>query len=138
MDLRPLTLAELLDRAFSIYRRHLWVFVGVMVPPALFAILVAVSLQVLNGTMMSQVGNPHPSPDQVFRTLVPFFSVAFIAGTLNIFVYAMAVGAMSVAVSQVYLGREATVKLGYAAVRDRAGRLTLVVVLVVLRVFGLF
>ena len=45
LDLRPLTLGELLDRSFSLYRRHFWLFVGIMALPSLlglaFGLLVA-------------------------------------------------------------------------------------------------
>ena len=37
-DLRPLSLGELLDRTFTIYRSHFWVFVGIMAIPASFGI----------------------------------------------------------------------------------------------------
>jgi hypothetical protein len=38
MDLRPLSLAELLDRAFTLYRRHLWLLVGIMAVPAVIGL----------------------------------------------------------------------------------------------------
>ncbi len=45
LDLRPLTLGELLDRSFSLYRHHFWLFVGIMALPSLlglaFGLLVA-------------------------------------------------------------------------------------------------
>ena len=37
-ELRPLSLGELLDRTFSLYRNHFWVFVGIMAIPASFGI----------------------------------------------------------------------------------------------------
>jgi hypothetical protein len=32
-ELRPLSLGELLDRAFLLYRRNFWLFAGIMVIP---------------------------------------------------------------------------------------------------------
>ena len=32
MDLRPLTIGEILDRTFNLYRRHFVLFLGIMVP----------------------------------------------------------------------------------------------------------
>jgi hypothetical protein len=138
MDLRPLTLAELLDRAISIYRRHLWVFVGVMAPPAAFAMLAAIGLQISNAALISQGGVAHPSPEVFLKTIVPFIALTFVAAILNIVAYTLAVGAMTVTVSQIYLGREATVRSAYAAVKGRAARLLLLMVLVLVRVFGAF
>ncbi|MGH9811917.1 MAG: hypothetical protein ACRD4T_02160, partial [Candidatus Acidiferrales bacterium] len=35
IDLRPLSLGELLDRTFSLYRNHFWLFVGITAIPYL-------------------------------------------------------------------------------------------------------
>ena len=37
-ELRPLSLGELLDRTFTLYRNHFWVFVGIMAIPAALGI----------------------------------------------------------------------------------------------------
>ena len=37
-ELRPLSLGELLDRTFTLYRNHFWVCVGIMAIPASFSI----------------------------------------------------------------------------------------------------
>lgn len=44
LDLRPLTIGEMLDRAFTLYRRHWTLFVGIM---AVFALRYAVSVPAL-------------------------------------------------------------------------------------------
>src|SRR5713226_10205336 len=41
-DLRPLSLGELLDRTFTLYRNHFWLFVGIMAVPQL--LLLAIGL----------------------------------------------------------------------------------------------
>ncbi|PYV11272.1 MAG: hypothetical protein DMG23_04795, partial [Acidobacteria bacterium] len=46
-DLRPLSFGELLDRTFSLYRRHFWVFVGIMAIPQLFIVAWAMLWQSL-------------------------------------------------------------------------------------------
>jgi hypothetical protein len=35
LDLRPLSLGELLDRTFSLYRRNFWLFLGILRIPYL-------------------------------------------------------------------------------------------------------
>ncbi|HEV2350884.1 MAG TPA: hypothetical protein VG028_13675 [Terriglobia bacterium] len=42
MELRPLSIGELLDRTFSYYRRNFWLFVGIVAAPQVA--MVAVSL----------------------------------------------------------------------------------------------
>ena len=37
-ELRPLTLGELLDRTFQLYRNHFWLFVGIMAIPSAFSV----------------------------------------------------------------------------------------------------
>ncbi len=39
MDLRPLLIGELFDRAFVLYRRHFWLFVGITALPGVFALV---------------------------------------------------------------------------------------------------
>jgi len=53
IDLRPLSLGELLDRAFTLYRRHFWLLVGITAVPSAFGLVIAlsvVSLQYALGT----------------------------------------------------------------------------------------
>ena len=46
-ELRPLSLGELLDRTFSYYRSHFWVFVGIMAVPQVFLVGVDLLRQAL-------------------------------------------------------------------------------------------
>ena len=39
-DLRPLSLGELLDRTFTLYRNHFWLFVGIMAVPQLLILAI--------------------------------------------------------------------------------------------------
>ena len=38
LDLRPLSLGEMLDRTFSLYRRHFWLFMGINAVPQLLVL----------------------------------------------------------------------------------------------------
>jgi hypothetical protein len=133
MDLRPLTLAELLDRAFALYRKHLWVFVGIMALPAVLAVISSVMLQ--TPALMYPVGS-RPTPAEALRTIVLIASGSILVFGLYFIAYAMALGATAIAVSQMYLGRDATVGSAYEAVKQRVGRLVLVMVWTLLRIGG--
>src|ERR1700752_4130955 len=42
VDLRPMTLGEVLDRTFKVYRSNFWVFAGIIALPYLLILLVEV------------------------------------------------------------------------------------------------
>ncbi len=45
LDLRPLTIGELFDRAFMLYRRHFLLFVGITAVPGVFALIMMLAQQ---------------------------------------------------------------------------------------------
>jgi hypothetical protein len=131
LDLRPLTLAELLDRSFSTYKRHLWLFVGIMAVPAALAMVTAILLRLFNSGL-----NPATPPAEMLLKMVPLFIGSFIFGISYLLVYMFALGATTVAVSQIYLGHEATVGASYQAVRRHGGQLVALMIVAWLRLFG--
>jgi hypothetical protein len=131
LDLRPLTLAELLDRSFSTYKRHLWLFVGIMAVPAAFAMVAAVLLRLFNDT--ARRGLP---PDQLFRAMLPILAGSVLFSLVYMLAYMFALGATTFAVSQLYLGRGTTVGLSYRAIRRYGGRLMVLMLWGMLRIGG--
>jgi hypothetical protein len=106
--LRPLTLGELLDRTFSIYRTHFALFLGISALPNLFALIVTLSLPVLQ----PRGANPWLAAPAMIAMLFVVFAVA-----------AFVQGATVVAVSQIQLGKTSSVAEAFAAVRPMLGRL---------------
>ena len=131
LDLRPLTLAELLDRSFSTYKRHLGVFVGIMAPPAALSTLYAIVMQVFTGSIQ-----PTTPPDQVLATMVPILIASVVMSAVYMVVYAVALGATTIAVAQLYKNQPATVAASYREVRRHGWRLMLLLLWAVLRVGG--
>jgi hypothetical protein len=131
LDFRPLTLAELLDRSFSTYKRHLWLFVGIMAVPAVVATLYAVAMQAFSGTI-----TPEMAPEQVMFRVIPMMIGAFVFMIVYLVVYAFALGATTIAVGQLYKGQEPTVGESYREVRRHGGRLILLLIWVTLRLGG--
>jgi hypothetical protein len=140
VQLAPLTLGELLDRTFSTFRRHFWLFAGIMVFPEALLVGLNVILQVLMRSLAVPHGTPAAPP-------VPAQSAAFAAGAgigfLAIMIpyyvaYALAHGATTYALSEVYLGRGATIRESYRVVWRRFGRLLSVVFSVLIRTYGVF
>jgi glycerophosphoryl diester phosphodiesterase family protein len=130
IELRPLSLGELLDRAFTLYRRHFWLFVGIMAIPSVLSIPINSLFFMGQGPFKAGA-----TPPPVFAPGI--FLALFGAGIFFMFVYAVAIGAATYAVSESYLGRSATVRASYGRVRGKFWRIIGVVFNVLLRLFGM-
>jgi len=119
VELRPLSLGELLDRTFSLYRRNFWVFAGIMALPSVLTIPVNAFMFGVQGSMMNAAspGRPPftPTPGMMGGIFLGYLLFAVIFGSI----YAIAMGAATCAVSDVYLGRAATVRGSYGRIRGR-------------------
>jgi hypothetical protein len=141
-DLRPLTLGELLDRAFTLYRRHFWLFVGLMAMPSTIMLLASLALQLLV-PLTTTAASQGPDIDETAVTKMVGFMAIFVVGVVMFMLaywiaYMVALGASTVAVSEIYVGRPATIASSYGHMRGRIGRLLLLSLFVGLRVFGIF
>jgi hypothetical protein len=135
VNLRPMTLGEVLDTTFNLYKRHFWLFVGITALPfvVLFVIQVAVA------AFQSAVVVPPASQQlQSPGLAVGVLAGAVIGGLLVAVVYLFLVGAAQAAtifaVSDLYLGRPASVRGSYRRVGSKAFRVILVLILVGLAV----
>jgi len=129
-DLRPLALGELLDRTFRLYRNHFWLFVGIMAIPSAFSVPFTVLIFSMQSSAI--VGGP-PSPKLVVGMVL--FGLAFFC--LFCAVYSVAIGATTYAVSEAYLGRKVTVRGAYGKVHGNFWRIIGVVVVALLRAYGM-
>lgn len=93
LDLRPLSLAEILDRTFSLYRRNFLLFMGIAGIPAL--------LQLALGLGQIFYRNPL-APAAVLAMVVGIVVTAIVAFVAYLF----SQGATILAVADLYLGRE--------------------------------
>lgn len=101
MNLRPLSLGELLDRAFSVYRSHFPLFAGITAVPALAQLLLAsVQLSVMH------VLRKHVTLGTV--TLVTLI-LGYALALLVFLAFSVAHAAVVQALSETYMGRPATV-----------------------------
>src|SRR3989449_10924034 len=136
-ELRPLSLGELLDRTFTLYRNHFWLFVEIMPLPQLVIAILSLLLQRFMSPFLAvpaSCGSP-PAPAEMARILGGFFFGALVGGVVYYIVYAMALGATTFAVSDVYLGRPATVLSAYRNVRGRFWSLLGLIFLILLVLF---
>jgi Membrane domain of glycerophosphoryl diester phosphodiesterase len=139
VELRPLSLGELLDRTFHLYRNHFWLFVSIMAMPSAFsipvnALILSFQGSMINGGAMAPGRHPVlPSPSVILGAVLGY--VVFFA--IFISVYSIAVAAAVSAVSDVYLGRQATVRGAYGRIRGKFWRLIGVVLNILFRILGL-
>jgi len=139
LDLRPLTLGELLDRAFTMYRRHFRLFVGLMALPSLFTLVFALTSELMQALARNKAESFAGATPEAIIGIFLGGSIAFIAIFIAYLVtYMVTLGATTVAVSEIYAGREATIRSAYARVRGQIGRLMLLFLLIALRLMGIF
>jgi MFS family permease len=127
-ELRPLSLGELLDRAFLLYRRNFGLFAGIMAIPA----CVVMPMQFF---LLRSRGVPFPwnKPLPQSNTQAVTFAFLFVYWII----YAVAQAATTYAVADAYLGRLSTIREAYGKIRGRFWRLIGVTFGVGIRVFGL-
>ncbi len=108
LDLRPLSLGEILDRTFSLYRRHFLLFLGIAAIPQLLTLgLNLAQVMVLQPSV--RPATTHLSPGAA-GGLMAFGVVGAIIGFfVYIVTYLFAQGGTIYAVSDLYLGRPTTI-----------------------------
>ena len=118
--LRPLTVGELLDRTFFLYRRHFLLFVGIAALP---------NLIILSFQLFQLVMAPRSLGGAVM-------TLAWLIVTMIVYFVTIAIsqGATIIAVSQIQLQREATASGAFAAIRPRIGEIALVILGMGLRI----
>jgi Membrane domain of glycerophosphoryl diester phosphodiesterase len=113
-SLRPMSLGELLDRSFFLYRKHFALFVGIVALP---------HLVVLVFQLVGVAVRP--------RTMATFTTVSlvwFLAGiVIYLGAFAASQGATVVAVSKVHLGATTSISEAFAGIKGRIFHLALII-----------
>ena len=139
LDLRPLSVGELFDRAFTLYRRNLWLFVGITALPAVLALAMTILMQFAQRMMMTDLATAAQDPELAASTGLAILGIVggiFLIALVYWVVYMIALGAATYAVSELYVGRPSSIKQSYAGIRGRIGALIVLMLFVGLRVFG--
>ena len=126
LDLRPLTLGEILDRTFSLYRSHFRLFLGITGIPQILLLAVQLPQMALEQYYPRSFG------------LSNFTGLAFIMVLLvvAVVVYLFSQGGTVLAISEIYLGRTITITEALQRVRGNLGFLFGVAVLNFLAIAG--
>jgi hypothetical protein len=143
LDLRPLSLGELLDRTFSLYRSHFLLFLGISAIPRVFVLLIQLAQTLVSPTtgIFTAPSNPNlPGQFPVFSPEGMAYAALFGFAALIATVLAsmLTQGATVLAVSDLYLGRETTIGGAFRRVWHELGTIFGVAVLSGLAVIGGF
>jgi hypothetical protein len=116
LDLRPLSLGEILDRTFSLYRRNFLLFVGIIAIPQLMVLAFNLAQIFLKGSSASKVLSGGSMALGIVLVMVS------IVGVIIYFVaYLLAHGATVYAVSDLYLGRPTSISASFGRMRGQVG-----------------
>lgn len=113
LDLRPLSLGEILDRTFTLYRRNFLLFVGVTAIPQLLVLAFNIAQVMLTGSKTHKV---------VSGSFVAVgIAVALVGFIIYVVAYLFAHGGTVYAVSELYLGRSTSIDACLQRMRGQAG-----------------
>ena len=136
LDLRPLALGEILDRTFSLYRRHFLLFIGIAAIPHLLTL--AIGLLQIWFVQAPLLGSPNRSGPLVFTSIssVPAALMTILTVVIAVVVYLWAQGGTIFAVTELYLGRQTSISASLRRVWGELATLFGVVVLNGLAIFA--
>jgi uncharacterized membrane protein len=129
-----MSLGEVLDRTFSLYKRNFWLFIGITALPFLVILVIRVGLAAFRTANLAATKTGGTTPGLPSG----FLAGAIIGGVIFGVFYLLLVGAAQAAtvfaVSDLYLGRPASVRGSYSRVGGKALRVILILMLVSLSV----
>lgn len=129
MDLRPLSLGEILDRTFSLYRRFFLLFVGISAIPRLLVLVLNLARMFLSSFPATLGKIPPPNQLQAAPAIPSSGGIVAVVGLglvtliVTIVAYMLSQGATVTAVSELYLGRTITIADSFRRVRGELGSL---------------
>lgn len=109
LDLRPLSLGEILDRTFSLYRTHFLLFIGIAAIPNVVVLVVSL-IEAFSQPATKALGSPMSGSA---------LAITFVAIILSIFVYLFSQGGTILALTDVYLGRAASISGSLRRISNR-------------------
>jgi hypothetical protein len=127
IDLRPMTLGEVLDRTFTLYREHFLLFTGISALPHLVLLIFKFGVLLFQRSALQA-----PTPGQPPGLPTGFFLSLFGTAVITFVVIGIAQSATIWAVSELYLGRDASVRTAYGESMRRIFAVLATIFLVVL------
>jgi hypothetical protein len=135
LDLRPLSLGELLDRTFYLYRRHFLLFLGISAIPYSF-FFAANLVTVLIPALARQANSGQMRSTGIFAMAAGSGLLGFLALAVGCIAFLFSVGATVHAVAEIYAGRPTSIRESMASIRGESGTIFGVMFLSGLLVFA--
>jgi hypothetical protein len=120
LDLRPLSLGELLDRTFFLYRRNFLLFVGIAAIPYSFFFVINLGTALLP-LLARSAASGRMQPAGMAAAAIGGGLFALVAVIVGGIAFLFSVGATVYAVSEIYAGRQTSIRESLARVRGNAG-----------------
>jgi hypothetical protein len=133
-DLRPMSLGEVLDRTFNLYKTHFWLFAGITALPFLVLLLINVLAAAVETAKLTGIHWPRMSAGSSGAMVAGAVIGAVLFGILYLFLLGAAQAATVFAVSDLYLQRTPTLRDCYKRVGAKAFRVIVILLLVPLMV----
>jgi hypothetical protein len=120
LDLRPLSLGELLDRTFFLYRRHFLLFVGIAAIPYTFFFIINLATALVPVFAQTAASSRLPTARLAAVGIGGglFALIAVVAGAVA---FLFSVGATVYAVSEIYTGHQTSIRECLRRVRGKTG-----------------
>jgi len=118
-DLRPMTIGEVLDRTFRLYKSEFWLFAGIMSLPFFVLFIFNVSIAWLTRSQAAAViagGAPH-APQVLPAVIMASIGGGLLLLILTFVLSSIGQAATMFAVSDVYLDRPASIRGSFGQVR---------------------
>ena len=128
LELRPLTLGELLDRTFFLYRRHFLLFIGISAIPHSFY-FVANLAAVLVPAIARQLGSGQTNSSGIVAIAATGGALRLLGFLVGIVAFCFSAGASVYAVAEIYAGRTPGIRQAFASVGSKAGTIFGVMIL---------
>src|SRR4029077_12689274 len=139
IDLRPLSLGEILDRTFTLYRRNFVLFLGITALPHLLTLAMNLAQAAVAKPPVSATAQTAGRLPSASNGLMAFGIVGLIIGSIiYLVVYLLAQGGTVFAVSELYLGRTTTIGASLGRMRGHIANLFGVLLLSGLAMMGGF
>jgi hypothetical protein len=136
INIRPMKLAELLDRAIRLYRQNFFTFIGIIAVPYIPLMLIQTGLAVFaNVSMIDQLGTTPPDPENPFAMFNPAVIAASLGSIALIFVQfilvqGVASAALTRAVANNYTGKSVGILDSYRTLQNSWWRLILALIVI--------
>jgi hypothetical protein len=138
-ELTPLSIPELLDRIFTLYRRHWVLFIGIMAVPAAISLLFTLpqeALAPMSKAAVAQSRSAKHLPPMLFGPMIGVGCLMLVGLVVWQVTNIMAMGAATSAVSGIYRHAVVTIPSSYSVVKRYFWRLIALTFLTAMMIFG--